>query len=214
MIRFALALLLACAAAPAAAHPHVFVQAEIEILTNESRKMTGVRLTWTYDDYFSLLLMADLGIDLDSDMVLTPEEEDILRAGVLDWPEDFEGDLYVTQGDQPVALGSKEEHTVAFIDGVVSETHVRPLVYPAGNAAPTPLQIYDPDFYVAYEVIDIHVSGGDGCQAELQKADLDSAYKMVEVLLGGRAASDVGPNEEFPPVGKYFADTVVITCTG
>ncbi len=214
MKRLALPLLFACAAAPADAHPHVFVQAEIEIQINAAQQVTGVRLNWIYDDYFSLMLTADLGVDMDGDMVLTPEEEETLKAAVMEWPADFEGDLYLTQGGAAVALGPKEEHTVAFLDGLVSEAHVRPLVSPAGGLEPMMLQVYDPYFYVAYEIVDLQVTGGDGCSAKVRKADLDSAYAMVDDLLGGRAAADVGPGEEFPPVGQFFADTVFITCGG
>jgi ABC-type uncharacterized transport system substrate-binding protein len=215
MIRAALPLMFVCAATPVAAHPHVFVQAKVEVLMDQGQQVTGVRLTWVYDDYFSLLLTADLGVDLDGDMILTSDEEAILAASVTDWPPDFEGDLYLAQGDVPVGLGPPQDHTVELIDGLVHESHTRPLPAPATAGPDFRLQVYDPYFYVAYEIAgDVVVTGGIGCTAEVTRADLDSAYAMVEQLLGGRAASDVGPDEEFPPVGQAFADTIGVTCSG
>jgi hypothetical protein len=48
----------------------------------------------------------------------------------------------------------------------------------------------------------------------LRKADLNAAYSLVDELLYGRPASDVGPDEAFPEVGEAFSDTVVVTCGG
>jgi len=77
------------------------------------------------------------------------------------------------------------------------------------------VQVYDPFYYVAYEIVgDIGLTGGDGCVAQYQKADLNAAYSLVDELLYGRPASDVGPDEQFPEVGVAFADTVTVSCNG
>lgn len=208
-------LLLGCLAAPVAAHPHIFITADVEIVLNDQGQVAGVRLSWTYDEFFSLMLTEDLGLDTDGDLVMTAEERDALAASVLDWPPDFEGDLFLTQRDAPLALGPREDASVDYRDGVVIERHYRPLLEPVDASWPLAVQVYDPYYYVAYEIApDIPISGVAGCSAELRKADLDAAYSMVEELLYGRQASDVGPDEAFPMVGEAFADTVFVTCGG
>jgi hypothetical protein len=68
---------------------------------------------------------------------------------------------------------------------------------------------------VAYEISpSIALRGGEGCEVTLRKADLAAAYALVDELLYGRPASDVGPDEAFPEVGEAFADTVIVTCGG
>jgi ABC-type uncharacterized transport system substrate-binding protein len=75
------------------------------------------------------------------------------------------------------------------------------------------VQVYDPFYYVAYEVVgDIVLENGAGCAATYQAADLNAAYILADELLYGRAASDVGPDEAFPEIGQSFADTVTVTC--
>lgn len=69
---------LCCLGSTAVAHPHVFVQTEVEILIGSDGLPTGVRLNWIYDDFFSLLVTEELGIDPDGDMVLTDDETAIL----------------------------------------------------------------------------------------------------------------------------------------
>ena len=68
-----LAVPLALLAAPLLAHPHVFVDATVEVLT-DAGAVTGVRLVWSYDDFFSLMLTEDLGVDTDGDLILTDAE--------------------------------------------------------------------------------------------------------------------------------------------
>jgi len=55
----------------AQAHPHIFVSVEVAV-TYENNRPTAVELAWIYDDYFSLLLLTDLGLDL----LITPANLD------------------------------------------------------------------------------------------------------------------------------------------
>ena len=48
----------------AQAHPHIFVSTEVTVIF-EDGVPAAVDLAWIYDDYFSLLITADLGLDLD-----------------------------------------------------------------------------------------------------------------------------------------------------
>jgi ABC-type uncharacterized transport system substrate-binding protein len=210
----ALILTVALLPAPALAHPHVFVTAGVEVVLDGQGAVTGVWLTWTYDEFFSFLLTSELGIDTDGDMILAPAEQQALADFVLTWPEDFAGDLTVAQGGQPLALSPRAEHTVSMDQGIVVERHYRPLAAPVSAVAtPVTVQVYDPFYYVAYEVRgDIPLQGGEGCEMTFTRADLNAAYSLVDELLYGRPASDVGPDEQFPEVGYAFADTVTITC--
>ena len=67
--------LLAAGAGPALAHPHVWIDAGVEIILNDQNEATGVRISWTYDDLYSLYVVGDMGLDPDWDGKLTPEEE-------------------------------------------------------------------------------------------------------------------------------------------
>ncbi|NCO85806.1 MAG: DUF1007 family protein [Rhodobacterales bacterium] len=199
----------------ASAHPHIFVEAQVALVFDGSGAMAGVRLTWTYDDFFSLLLTEDLGLDPDGDMVLRADEVAVLQGAVLDWPADFGGDLEVTQGGAPLALGAARDKVAVLVEGRVRESHFRPLAAPVTATAPVNVQVFDPFYYVAYEVVaPITVEGRADCATQLRKADLNSAYALVDELLYGRPAGDVGPDEAFPEVGAAFADTVTVTCGG
>lgn len=110
----------------AVAHPHIFVGVELVVTLSEDAP-PAIRVDWVYDDYFSLLITSDLGIDLDGDMVLSAEETAVLAAAVTDWPPDFKGDLEVMQDGALLALAPKTDHAMTFDAGIVRETHTRPL---------------------------------------------------------------------------------------
>jgi ABC-type uncharacterized transport system substrate-binding protein len=196
----------------AIAHPHVFVQAQVELVVEEGM-LTGVRLKWIYDDFFSLLMTEDLQIDPDGDLVLTAEEEQMLSASVTDWPADYAGDLYLVQGSAPLRLGPRQDHHATLEDGLVVEHVLMPLADPVDASVAVDVRVYDPFYYIAYSVVgDLVVTGDPNCRASYRPADLNAAYALVDELLYGRPASDVGPDEQFPEVGVHFADTVTLTC--
>ena len=194
----------------AMAHPHIFVGVEVTLIYDGTTP-NAVQLNWVYDDYFSLLITTDLGIDLDGDMILTADEERILAEAVTEWPPDFQGDLEVLQGEQPVTLAAKQDHRMEFRNGIVHEIHTRPLA-DVGDA-PLTIRVYDPFYYVAYQLTGpVRIAGRDDCTASITPPDLDRAYSLVEELLYGRPAADVGPDEEFPAVGVEFAETITVIC--
>lgn len=210
---FGLSALIISSVVPAAhAHPHLFVGVDVKVVYDGDAP-TGVQLTWRYDEYFSLLLTSDLGIDLDGDLQLDATELATLKAAVADWPADFMGDLEVLQEGQKVRLGGRTEHSVAYTGGIISETHTRPIVPRLEARDGMTLRVYDPNYYVAYEINgSVTVAGREGCSATIVPPDLNAAYSLVEELLYGRPASDVGQDEQFPEVGIKFAETVVVSC--
>ena len=212
---FGLTALMAASFAPAAqAHPHLFVGVEVLVVYQDGAP-TGIQLTWQYDEFFSLLLTSDLGIDQDGDLELTASELEILSDAVANWPADFGGDLEVIQDGQSVRLGGRTDHTVAYEDGLISETHTRPVLPVLDATEEMTLRVYDPNYYVAYELnAPVQFSGRDDCDASILAPDLDAAYSLVEELLYGRPASDVGQDEQFPEVGVKFAETVTVSCAG
>ena len=202
------ALALSLAAGPAAAHPHVFVEAAVTVIY-DGGAATAIRVDWVYDDFFSLLLMSDLGLDLDGDMVLESEEVEALSAAVTEWPEDFEGDLWVRADGSAVGLAPKEAHDMTYAEGIVTESHVRPLARAVEGELT--LQVYDPWYFVAYDVTEVRFEGRDDCAASFERADLDAARARVEEMIG-KNPMEVGPEEDFPKVGAEFADTIRVTC--
>lgn len=214
MLRIAPALALTLLPAAGVAHPHIFVETRLEIVF-DGDQLRGVRLSWTYDEFFSFLLMEELGLDPDGDGELTGAELETLAGFVLDWPADFEGDLSLSQTGEALELGPREQAALDVSEARVSEVHFRPVAGKVTADGPIRVQVYDPFYYTAYDIYGpIEITGRSDCEATIKRADIVAANDMVEEMLFGKTAAEVGPDEYFPPVGDAFADTITVTCGG
>ncbi|MGH1457397.1 MAG: DUF1007 family protein [Paracoccaceae bacterium] len=213
-------------AAPAAAHPHIFVETGLKLELDGEGRLIGVEVTWTYDELYSLLVLEDMELDDDYDGVLRPDEIENLDGFDLQWDAGFAGDLYAlraveagqAQGPsgagtadeaeaetRELALGAPQGRGARFKDGKITTVHFRPLA--AQRAGGVMLRAYDPTYYTAYEISG-RIEAPAPCRGVLRKPDLERAYAEVESRLGGRSASA----DDYPEVGEFFADTVVISC--
>ena len=200
-------------AVPVAAHPHIFVDAGLRLLRDAGGVIHAVEVTWRYDELYTLLLTEDYGLDPDYDLVLTEAEVAQMLGFDLNWSGGFSGGLVVRQGDETLTLGAPEPVSLTLLpSGQLETTHRREI----GGAGAGDLiaQVYDPEFYIAFEMIlPISVEGAPTCTVELVRADLDRAYAVLEQALeeiGGAVAAE----DNFPPVGAYFADRVEVSCPG
>ena len=206
-------LLLAVAAGPAAAHPHVWIDAGIEVILNDRNEATGVRISWTYDDLYSLYVVGDMGLDQDWDGKLTPEEEAKLAGFDMKWDPGFPGDTYALIDGAALDLSRPSDWTASYAGGRITSTHLRTFAAPVPvGDKPLILQVYDPGYYVAYSIPgDPVVTGGTGCSARTFVPDLGEAeQKLMEAL--SEYTPDVDLEAEFPAVGANFAEEVRVTC--
>lgn len=207
--------LLAAGTGPALAHPHVWIDARIEVLLDDRNQATGLRISWTYDDLYSLYVVGDMGLDPDWDGQLTPEEEARLAGFDMNWDPSFPGDTYALLGAAPLALSRPTDWTASYGDGKITSTHLRRFDAPVPvGALPLVVQVYDPSYYVAYALpFDPVVVGGQDCRAEVFVPELDAAQQELLAALS-EYTPDVDLEASFPAVGAAFAEEVRVTCRG
>lgn len=198
---------------PALAHPHVWIDANIEIILNDRNEATGVRVSWTYDDLYSLYIVGDMGLDPDWDGKLTAEEAAKLSGFDMKWDPGFAGDTYALQGDVPLALSRPQDWTAGYADNKITTTHLRSFDAPVPvGAKPLVVQVYDPGYYVAYSIpFDPEVTGGAGCAAKVYVPDMNAAEAQLMAALS-EFTPDVDLEDQFPAVGANFAEEVRVTC--
>ena len=200
--------------APAHAHPHIFIDTGIETIFDAQGQVTALRISWSYDDFYSLVSIADRGFDLDGDSRLTPEEQAQLSGFDMNWDADYGGDLYVIHQGAPVEMGRPEEPTAQYENGIITSTHLRKLVTPL-IMGPEGLvvQAYDSGYYTAYAInAETALSNAPaGCAAEVFEPDLDAADTALQEKLQEYTA-DQDVEAEFPAVGAIYADEGRITC--
>lgn len=74
------------------AYPCISVTTDVEVLQSPTTA-TAVRITWTYDAQFSAEVLGELGFDAQA--LLSHDAMDQINTFVTDWPDGFDGDLYL-----------------------------------------------------------------------------------------------------------------------
>ena len=207
-----LAMIAACNALPALAHPHVFIDTEVEIILNAGGMVDAVRVTWVYDELYTLSIIEDRGFDPDFDGVLDSAEKAALSGFDMVWDEGYPGDTYVLAGETPLGLGGPSDWTADYVDGRLVSTHMRRVEPPVDpRDLPFVVQSYDPSYYVSYRIVGTpKVTGGTDCAAMIFEPDLAAADRALEAALEEYYGSDL--EGDFPAVGAAYADEVRLTC--
>lgn len=197
---------LLCVPMTVGAHPYISVTTDVEVLQT-STTATAVRITWTYDAQFSAAILGELGFDAQAP--LSDDAMDQINTFVTDWPDGFDGDLYLSDArnsDTQRLPDERLDHVLHVIDGQLVETFTRPL--PPEN--PLTIENYDPFYVTDYSIETATVTGDGTCSAQIIKADLVAAQAKLDALI---AQMPEGTQEmDFPAVGRDFADAVLVTC--
>tara|TARA_R100000655_G_scaffold105541_2_gene153865 strand:- start:48 stop:698 length:651 start_codon:yes stop_codon:yes gene_type:complete len=206
------AALLACAT-PLGAHPHIFVDTGFEVILDAEGRLTHLRITWAYDEFYSLLVTEDRGLDPDYDGVLTEAEVASLNGFDMRWVEGFNGDTVLLNGGEEIALSGPQEVATTFSEGRIITSHLRAVEGDAPDANGLVIKPYDPTYYTAYEVTQkVTVQGDDACRARVKmpemNADLRELQQDLSALDANTDPNDVG----LPEIGEALANEVVITC--
>ncbi|UWR21939.1 DUF1007 family protein [Sulfitobacter sp. S190] len=202
------------AATPLTAHPHIFVSAGLELFVDEARRLTHVRVTWEYDELYSLLITEDLGVDADYDGVLTDADRAVLTGFDTQWIAGFNGDLVAERDGKPLTLSGPSQPTADLVDGKVVTSHLRRIEEtPVIDETGVVLRPYDGTFYTAYEVgLPTQVSGPQACDVTLDVPDVEGMLAMMQAELS-QIPEDVDLAEQgFGDIGARFATDVMLTC--
>jgi ABC-type uncharacterized transport system substrate-binding protein len=203
----ALVSVLALAAAPLGAHPHIFVDTAMRFEVNDKAEITGVTMTWIYDDFFSLLIFEDMGLDPDGDAILTDAELDQLFGfDLVEWPEGFEGDLYVYSNGEKIEMPRPRPIGIAVEDGLIIATQFREI--PAVPVDGLLVQQYDPTYYVAYDVSQGVTFTNPACTATVTDPDIEAAQAVIEEEVSGNMEDIFNEMR----VGIHFSDKIEMTC--
>ena len=194
-------------AAPLHAHPHVWVDTAMRFEVNEDAEITGVTMTWAYDDFFTLLIFEDMGLDADADGKLTEAElDELFGFDLVHWPEGFEGDLYLYSNGDKIEMPRPRPIGIAVEDGRIVATHFREI--PRVPTDGLEIMQYDPTYYVAYDVSQGVSFTDPACTAQVADPDPTVAEEALAEALQ-TPSEDIFLEIE---MGIYYADRINISC--
>lgn len=135
-------------APPATAHPHVFVDAQAEIVFDDKQRLAEVHHIWKFDPAFSEFAIQ--GLDADGDGALsTAELEPLAEINVTSLRE-YEFFSYLTIGAERAALLSPEKYWLEYESGRLTLFFTLPLEEPTSVASHATLEVFDREYFVEF----------------------------------------------------------------
>ncbi len=195
----------------AAAHPHVFVDAEVGFDTNASR-LLSLHIAWKYDEFTTLALFDILDLDADGDGVLNDEDLAKVASGETDWPEDYNGDVYLDADRRPIKLAKPTNASAKMRGDRIVVRFDLPLNEPLDLSFESAiLRLYDPTYYYAYTATGIidPAAGSSPCRATIVPFEADAATAALQKQLAALSREEM---PEQANVGRLFADEIMLTC--
>jgi len=175
-------------AQPALAHPHIFIDAKVDVIFDDAGRISGLRHNWTFDSAFSVWMVQ--GLDTNNNGTVESAEMQELAdenmVGLADYGfYTFAGDGmdFTPAGDQRMVY----ENNRVTLDFSINATE------PVAPGHRFELGVYDAEYYVAIgfaDVGDVHlVNAPPSCRAELvppqpmDKATEDRLYSLGPEVL-------------------------------
>jgi ABC-type uncharacterized transport system substrate-binding protein len=199
----AAALLAALGAGPAAAHPHVFVEANVEIVRNGEGAVTEVRHVWRFDELFSSTVLLDF--DGNGNGKLEPAELDSVSDVVTKSIAEYDFYTEMRAGADPAEFSPPPRVMVAYEDEQVLMFFPLKLKKPV--AGDFRVAVADTSYYVAIEIADdaaVQVTGpaADTCRTAIARPDFDAliaknSRKMAEYFNKNSTAANVDLGDEW-----------------
>jgi ABC-type uncharacterized transport system substrate-binding protein len=207
--------LAAAFAAPEAAraHPHVFVDARLEVQFDKTGRVAALRHVWRFDDAFSAF--ATQGLDIDGNGLFSQEELAPLAKVNVDSLKDFDYFTMPRLGSRRLGLKLPEAYRLEFDDGYLTLFYSLPLKEPVKPASEAmTIDVYDPSYFVDFDLVKdepaLLVDAPPGCSLDVRrKSDPDPASAA---LLSQIPASERDVPAELKAVTSTLVNRVTIRC--
>jgi ABC-type uncharacterized transport system substrate-binding protein len=201
-----------CLGGPAKAHPHVFVDARTGFIFGADGQLEALRISWTYDEFTTLILFESLNLDQDGDGQFSDSDRAAIIAGETNWDRAYKGDVYLEFAGQDYPLGRPEAAAVTLNNNQVEVSFDLPLSHPLRiDNTSVFLRLYDPFFYYAYTIVPPTDPPNmpEGCQAEIVPFEPNAAESALKDKLAALGLDEIPAVEN---VGRLFSDEVRLTC--
>lgn len=193
------------------AHPHVFVEANIDVVRDKDGRFTELRQVWRFDELFSATITIDFDEDGDGklDKAEMKKITDTVKESIAEY--DFYTALRV--GGKPLEFYEPDEIIAYMEDGkMIMLLAVEPAKAYDFSDGPLSVSASDTSFYVAFDFdsTNIAVEGNsDGCKTDVVHPDFDKLYAENSLSLTEAFFNDP---QNTASLGDEFYSWATIDC--
>lgn len=199
---------------PATAHPHVWIDMRSDVVFNDDGLITGLNLSWTFDDGYTTMALD--GLDADGDGVYSQEELEPLTKENMNSLKDYGYFTVMRFKGQTQPTGAVTEFGQIWSNNKLELHFQVPLKTPVDPVeGEFVAKVYDPEFFIAidYEKDEpVSVIGNMPKQCSLDLGSVptgDEVSAKLEMLATKGKDWKPETNEDF---GAMFAQPVSIKC--
>lgn len=154
---------------PSRAHPHIWIDTYVALLF-ENGRITGLRVHWAFDPFFSSMALTDF--DTDENGMLDKNEAAELASVSADTLKDSNYFTHIWLDGEPLTIGAVEDFEARLADGTLHYAFTIPMPQPVDPAATSvEISLYDPTYYIEITpdpVDPLRFAGGQpGCIANV-----------------------------------------------
>jgi len=135
--------------AHAIAHPHVFVTVNGEVLFDDAGRIKAIGNVWQFDDAFSAFAVE--GLDTNGNGTLDDAELQPLSKVNVESLADFGYFTFLAVDGSEQTFTPPTEHWLEYDGSRLTLFFTLPLDLPVAVGAKTTLEIFDPEYFVAFE---------------------------------------------------------------
>ena len=194
----------------AIAHPHVFVEAEMELVLDKQGKFSKLRHVWRFDEIFSTSILVDFDANLDNQL----DETELNNVTTTVKESIAEYDFYtaIRVGEKPLEFYGPEKINAYLKDGALIMFFEMEMAKPyAFDGGPLKLSASDETFYVAFEFDENSVKIADNaatCVTEVVHPDFDNLFAS-----NSQTFTEAYFNQpENPQLGDEFYSWATVSC--
>lgn len=197
---------LAFAPVPALAHPHVFVDAHMEIVGGKGAEVASIRNIWRFDELFSSSVVVDF--DKNGNGTLDPEEleavSETVRKSIAEWSYY----TFLTTGNHDVKLNPPDVIRGKYDGGQLTLFfEMKPAETVDLAKEKVDFSVFDESYFVAFDFPDVErfklLDLPASCKREFSRPDPDADAEdwMAQVSM-------LKPNQQIPSDGVNFAEAL------
>jgi ABC-type uncharacterized transport system substrate-binding protein len=193
----------------AAAHPHVWVSARAQVIFDAKGEIEAIRHAWTFDEMYSAFVTEGQGKD---GQLMTKEELAPLAKTNVESLAEFDYFTYAKVANAKIEFGTPIDYSLEELeDKRVVLQFTLPLQAPASATKAFSFQVYDPSYFVDFELEQqdpVGLAGAPkGCSVNVlgsKPLAAEDTKKLSESFFSG-----LSPGYDF---GVKLASRIIVAC--
>jgi ABC-type uncharacterized transport system substrate-binding protein len=196
-------------ASAAFAHPHVWVSAQEQVVFDSKGQIEAIRHVWVFDEMYSAFVTE--GQKKNGPLLTKEDLAPLAKTNVEDLAE-FDYFTHAKAANKKIEFAGPVDYSLEQRDDkLVVLRFTLPLKTPANAGKAFSLQVYDPTYFVAFEIAKQEsvalIGAPKGCSANVigtKPLAADETKKLSEAFFSG-----LSPGSDF---GVKLASPIIVAC--